>query len=401
MNSMEFEPDQALGTWQADGAPPAEERTVMVTQSRAAPVADARASWVHYLVVLDDAAGSGPERSRRVPVGSTTMRIGRRVPCELVLADSEVSGLHCEVKATPGLAALEVTDRGSTNGSFIDGVRVAGTALLPSGSLLQIGRLELRHEFRPPHEAERSDELQRDLDSASRYVQSLLPPPMREGPVRTEWFFRPSAQLGGDAFGYAQIDEHRFAGYLIDVSGHGVAAAVHTVSILNVLRQRALPGVDFADPAQVLTRLNAMFDMALHGGLFFTIWYGSYDLRTRRLRYASGGHHPAFLVDAERRALRPLRTRNPVVGAAPGRVYTADEVEVDTGACLHVFSDGVYEIETAAGVLGSLADFTPLLLEPPQPGLPEPERLHRAVRSRARPGPLADDFSLLSVTFLS
>ena len=43
---------------------------------------------------------------------------------------------------------------------------------------------------------------------------------------------------------------------------------------MNVLRQRALPNTDFRDPAQVLHRLNAMFQMESHGGMYFSIWYG-------------------------------------------------------------------------------------------------------------------------------
>jgi len=33
---------------------------------------------------------------------------------------------------------------------------------------------------------------------------------------------------------------------------HGAGSAMHSVSVLNVLRQRALPGVGFRNPAQVL-----------------------------------------------------------------------------------------------------------------------------------------------------
>ncbi|MDE2370402.1 MAG: SpoIIE family protein phosphatase [Burkholderiales bacterium] len=368
-------------------------RTVIITTARPAAAAT-RVERVHYLVVT-----AGAEPGRRVRLGPRPLRLGRRAPCELVLADPEVSALHCEVGADADADAAWVDDRGSTNGSYVDGVRVEGRAALPNGALLQLGQQVLKHEYRPWREAERSDELDRDLQQAGRYIRSLLPPPNPQGPVRTDWVFEPSAQLGGDAFGYFAIDEHRFAGYLIDVSGHGIGAAVHTVSVLNVMRQRALGGVDFGDPAQVLARLNEMFPMEEHGGLFFTFWYGVYDLAARRLRYASAGHHPAYLVDPGRSALQPLRTRNPMIGALPPRAFAAAEVEVAPGSTLYVFSDGVFEIDTVQGRCWGLGDFTPLLLEPPEAGLSEPLRLQRRVRAAALPGPLADDFSILAVTF--
>jgi serine phosphatase RsbU (regulator of sigma subunit) len=370
-------------------------RTVILTTSRLSPVAS-RADWLHTLVVQQ-----GAEPGKRLAVGALPLRMGRRAPCELVLADTEVSGMHCQVSAEPGVDSLTVTDLGSTNGTFVDGQRVVQAATLPIGALLQLGRQVLRHEFRPPQDAASADELERDLERAANYIRSMLPPPMRQGPVRTEWFFQPSARLGGDGFGNFQIDDDHFAGYLIDVSGHGIGAAVHTVSVLNVLRQKALPGVDLADPTQVLNKLNAMFPMDEHGGLFFTMWYGVYQASTRRLSFASAGHHPAYLVGAQRLHAEPLQTRNPMIGVLPGHAFTQAAVPVAEGSVLYVFSDGIFEVDTPAGKPWRLADFVPLLTAPLHSGLTEPERLVAAVRQQARPGPPDDDVSMLSVTFLS
>ena len=94
---------------------------------------------------------------------------------------------------------------------------------------------------------------------AAVYVQSILPAPIDDGPVRSNWDFIPSESLGGDAFGYEWLDQDRFAIYLLDVSGHGVSAALLSATIANVLRTRALPQVDFGQPDQVLSALNRSF----------------------------------------------------------------------------------------------------------------------------------------------
>jgi serine phosphatase RsbU (regulator of sigma subunit) len=240
--------------------------------------------------------------------------------------------------------------------------------------------------------------LHEDLQKATRYVYSLLPAPLLEGPVRTDWFYLPSTQVGGDAFGYSHLDDTTFAFYLIDVCGHGVGAAMHTVSVLNVLRQRALPDTDMRDPASVFAGLNAMFQMDLHDGMYFTMWYGVYDLARRTLRHGSAGHHPAFLVPADRKAAVPLKTAGLMIGADTGARFRVDEAHVPPGSSIYVFSDGVFEIVTAAQQQWRLKDFLPLLLEPPVPRLPESARLYGAVGGVARPGPLDDDFSVLVVT---
>jgi serine phosphatase RsbU (regulator of sigma subunit) len=76
-------------------------------------------------------------------------------------------------------------------------------------------------------------------------VHSLIPAPLTEGPIRTEWILLPSARLGGDVFGYHQLDARTFAIFLLDVSGHGTGAAMHAVSVTNILQQ-AVPGARHA-----------------------------------------------------------------------------------------------------------------------------------------------------------
>ena len=126
--------------------------------------------------------------------------------------------------------------------------------------------------------------LAKDLATAAQYVRSLLPPPQQIDQVAADWRFIPSASLGGDAFGYHDLDPEHFAVYLLDVCGHGVGAALLSVSALNAIRSQALPQTDFRDPAAVLAALNRAFPMERHNDMFFTAWYGVFDRGRRRLR---------------------------------------------------------------------------------------------------------------------
>lgn len=353
------------------------------------PVGNERA---HYLVLI-----AGGEPGRRVRLGADALLIGRAPPAGLILADAKVSRTHCRVEVAQD--EVIVTDLGSTNGTFIDGKQVFGSMPLPTGARLQLGAHVLEHEWRSREDVEGSQELDREIADASRYIQALLPPPLVEGPVRTEWLLRPCTQLGGDAFGYRFIDDRTFIVYLIDVCGHGAGAAMHAVSVMNVLRQGALPGTDFRDPGAVLCSLNQMFQMDAHGGMYVSLWYGAYDLVTRRLAYGSAGHHPGFLVPAGRHRTLPLKTANVVIGATPTYAFKSDTAEVPAGSALYLFSDGVFEITTASGLQWGLDAFLPSLLEPADPGTSEPERLLGAVQRHAGTRSLDDDFSMVVVTF--
>jgi len=139
--------------------------------------------------------------------------------------------------------------------------------------------------------------------------------------------------------------------------------------------------------------------MENHDGMFFTIWYGVYDRARRTLAYASGGHHPAYLVSAARTEVTPLKTEGPLIGAIERHDFREASKEIDEGSALHIFSDGVFEIADKEGRQRTLSDFLPLLSQPALEGRSEPQRLYQTIRSSARPGPLDDDFSYLVVKF--
>jgi sigma-B regulation protein RsbU (phosphoserine phosphatase) len=81
--------------------------------------------------------------------------------------------------------------------------------------------------------------LNSELMQAAAYVRALLPPRLA-GDIRTDWEFIPSTSLGGDSFGYHWIDADHFAMYLLDVCGHGVGAALLSISVINTLRSESL-----------------------------------------------------------------------------------------------------------------------------------------------------------------
>ena len=140
-----------------------------------------------------------------------------------------------------------------------------------------------------------------------------------------------STSLGGDAFGYHWLDENHFAMYLLDVSGHGVGAALLSVSAMETLRSQNLPDTDFRNPAEVLKRLNNAFQMENHHQMFFTIWYGVYDKMAQKIVYSSGGHPPALLYTGESLEsghFHELMTKNMIIGGFPDVEYENNDAEI-------------------------------------------------------------------------
>lgn len=239
--------------------------------------------------------------------------------------------------------------------------------------------------------------LRAELSRAAEYVLSLLPSRLESGPVRTDWRMIPSTQLGGDALGYHWLDQENFVFYLLDVSGHGVGSALHSVAVLNTLRNHSLPGVDFRDPGEVLTALNKAYLMRRHASYYFTIGYGVLHVPTGELHYGGGGH-PAAIVRMSTGKRVQLSSGGPPIGCFEGTRYAGAVVSVAAPAELCVFSDGIFDVRRPGGSRWSFAECMEYLASGAA-GVPlDLDAVHRHVVSISGGGPLADDFSMLTVS---
>lgn len=259
-----------------------------------------------------------------------------------------------------------------------------------------ISLLERNEAFERLSESQRA--LQQELDEAAEYVRSLLPLPIEEGKITTDWTFIPSVSLGGDAFGYHWIDRDHFAIYLLDVCGHGVKAALLSISVINVLRSESLSGADYLDPSSVLASLNKAFPMEKNNHMFFTIWYGVYQPKRQTLTFSTGGHPPAFLIDRAKK-IHALNTGGVLIGGVEDAVYEQETLFVDNPARLLVFSDGVFEIKRADESHMSFKEFEDFVREQgPKSGNLVQKVLDHA-RTENGPGPFDDDFSIMQLNF--
>jgi serine phosphatase RsbU (regulator of sigma subunit)/anti-sigma regulatory factor (Ser/Thr protein kinase) len=234
-----------------------------------------------------------------------------------------------------------------------------------------------------------------DLAEAASYARAVLPPKL-SAPVATDWIFETSSQLGGDSFGYRWIDDDHLALYLLDVCGHGVGAALLSVSVVNVLRTGSLAGADFLNPSSVMECLNRSFPMERHNDMYFTAWYGVYSLSSRAIRFACGGHPPAVLVTPDG-TVTPLPAKGPIVGAFPRALYETRSAEVAPGSRLYLFSDGTYEIDRPGEAMMTPEEFSNILGKPAKGS--KLESVLAEIRRQQQSDDFADDFSLLEFRF--
>jgi sigma-B regulation protein RsbU (phosphoserine phosphatase) len=224
-------------------------------------------------------------------------------------------------------------------------------------------RLEAKLEQRIQELSAAKSRIDRELSHAAKVQRALLPatPPQLPG-VEFAWLYEPSAQLGGDVFNVFPLDERHVGLYVLDVSGHGTSAALHSVSLTHVLRplpgqsgflRRLGPGGpdagwEIPPPSDVAAELNRRFPLMEISGHYFTFLYGILDLETRRFRYVRAGHPSPVLVAAD--GVRVCEDGGDLpVGVTDEARYRDVEIELAPGDSLVLFTDGVTEATDDSG----------------------------------------------------
>src|SRR5207237_1178957 len=127
---------------------------------------------------------------------------------------------------------------------------------------------------------------------------------------------------------------------LADVSGKGVPAALLMANLQACFRTQAASGE--RRPAELLEAVHRHFYDSTSSDRFATLFFGSYDDRTRRMRYANCGHCAPLLLRADGE-LQRLDSTAPMLGAFEEWNCAEDEVTLHPGDTLLLYSDGVTE----------------------------------------------------------
>lgn len=155
---------------------------------------------------------------------------------------------------------------------------------------------------------EKELELEEGLLSAAYIQKSLVPQTLPQLPyLQTAATFMPCYRVGGDLFNVLRLDEDTVMFYVLDVSGHGVSAAMVTVAIYQSLSlhssqllKRYLdipPYYKITPPDAVLRKLDALFPFERFEK-FFTIFYMLLQPSTGRIQYCNAAHPAPLLLRA-------------------------------------------------------------------------------------------------------
>lgn len=198
------------------------------------------------------------------------------------------------------------------------------------------------------------DRMHSELKMAREMQHSLLPEDHiisaveDIGGASVEAFYKASFELGGDLWGTWPLPGNRLGIYVLDVTGHGVGAALNTFSLHATMARFEDKKLD---PAEFLTSLNSSLVGSFALGRFATMFYGVLDCDTHELTYAgAGAPRPIIFGPAGSRALDSSGLPIAIVKSASYENLT-DRLE--PGESMFCYSDVLVEAEQPDGsILG-------------------------------------------------
>jgi sigma-B regulation protein RsbU (phosphoserine phosphatase) len=199
---------------------------------------------------------------------------------------------------------------------------------------------------------EKQTKIEEDLKAAAQIQYALIPsskPDLKE--ISFAWQFIPSDQSGGDIFNIHQLDHRTIVAYLVDVSGHGVPAAMVTVSVVQSLQPHGHTILDIngekpflstaRNPSEVLDILNKDYPIERFDK-YFTIIYLTIDRFSGEMSYSSAGHPPPLLLRASG-AIEQLNAGGPMMGLGDMLPFEEGHTRLMKGDRLFLHTDGITE----------------------------------------------------------
>ena len=203
---------------------------------------------------------------------------------------------------------------------------------------------ELARQKRKLAKQQEEERIGAELSMAASIQSNCLPSDFPAFPDREEFdvfaSMKPAKEVGGDLYDFFLIDEDHLGLAIADVSGKGVPAALYMM-VLKVLVENCT--VNHASPAQALADMNEQICRNNPEEMFVTAWLGILNLKTGLLTASNAGHeYPMFRKPDG--AFELVRDKHGfVLGGMEGSRYRDYEMQMEPGATLFVYTDGVAE----------------------------------------------------------
>ncbi len=238
-----------------------------------------------------------------------------------------------------------------------------------------------------------------ELSFARKIQHDALPHTYPAFPGRTEFdiyaSMTPAKEVGGDFYNFDLIDEDHLAMWIGDVSDKGVPAALFMMAINIVIENRVIMG---GSPAEIMAYVNNNVCAHSKTDMFVTIWLGILEISTGRIICCNAGHEDPAVYKKGGAFEIVKKKHNTAVGAMPDLPYNDEEIFLEKGDKLFIYTDGVPEATNSFNELFTVGRMVDALNEYCE-GTPQEilEGMHKSVNEFVGDRTQFDDLTMLCV----
>lgn len=191
---------------------------------------------------------------------------------------------------------------------------------------------------------EAEQKLASDLELATQLQKSVLSKPLKNEIIDIAGAYLPCEELAGDMYAWYQIDEDKYGAILLDIMGHGIASSLVSMSISSLLRGIITSSMK---PEKLFTELNEHMRLLyreneMDHSYFFTAIYVFINLKEKVIEYASAGHPPGLLLQADGQ-VRELDVGCPPIGLLPELIINTEVIPIKGRTQLFLYTDGLLD----------------------------------------------------------
>jgi sigma-B regulation protein RsbU (phosphoserine phosphatase) len=188
---------------------------------------------------------------------------------------------------------------------------------------------------------QRQSRLMEDLKGA-REAQAFLSPKDEGtfGAVRYAMKTHPGRFVAGDLFDIYHLDSGNVGICFGDVTGQGVAAAIHMTAVISSLRAAL---ARYGDPGRAIRDVNRYIAERSPDHMFVSLWVGVFDSTNRVLRYVDAGHGHWVIKRSNEAPVEAERPGGLLVGIDPDYAYEPEALILRPHDRIIIYSDGIIE----------------------------------------------------------
>lgn len=254
--------------------------------------------------------------------------IGSYLGVPIILDDNTMFGTLCAVDPSPH--------------KFTEGdIQVMQTLANFIGNAIELGQAFERILI----EEER---VKRELDFAKKLQTSVLSEPIYSENMNINAYYQSSESLSGDMYSWFEISPNKFGIMLLDVMGHGVSAALISMSIRSLLRGLI---TTITDPVEVMKELNHHIYYLFNSNqqsTYATAIYMVVDTNLKTIEYVNAGH-PSGLLLLDGKTISRMDEGSILVGIFPEINVTKQQIFYKDFSTVLLYTDGIIELINSVG----------------------------------------------------